>query len=72
MAAFFAILIGFGVDRYLFLINREGFSKWAQAFILVLLISHNFITDLLKQFYRCLLFRSRVTKRIRNSKQKSY
>ena len=43
MAAFFAILIGFGVDRYLFLINREGFSKWAQGFfILVLLISHNF------------------------------
>lgn len=43
MAAFFAILIGFGIDRYLFLINREGFSKWAQGFfILVLLISHHF------------------------------
>lgn len=43
MAAFFAVLIAFAIDRYLFLIHREGFGKIGQVtFILVMLTSHYF------------------------------
>jgi hypothetical protein len=43
MAAFFAILISFAIDRYLFLLKREQFGKTGQiAFILVMLLAHYF------------------------------
>lgn len=43
MAAFFAILLAFSVDRYLFLIDREGFKKAGQVtFIILMLVCHYF------------------------------
>lgn len=43
MSAFYAILIGFGVDRNLFILKREGFRRALQlGLVLLLIVAHFF------------------------------